>query len=208
MSQYFQIHPENPQYRLIKQAVDIINQGGVIIYPTDSSYAIGCRLDDKKSAERIREIRGLGKEHNFTLVCKDLSEISQYAIVDNMNYRLIKSITPGAYTFVLKASREVPKRIQNPKRKTIGIRIPDNAIAQSLLEELRQPIMSRTLILPDDGLAMTDPYQIRAVLEQKVDLIIDGGYSGHDPTTVVDLMEDRPVILREGQGDINWLMSH
>jgi len=208
MSQYFQIHPENPQYRLIKQAVDIINQGGVVIYPTDSSYAIGCRLDDKKSAERIRDIRGLGKEHNFTLVCKDLSEISQYAIVDNMNYRLIKSITPGAYTFVLKASREVPKRIQNPKRKTIGIRIPDNAITQSLLEELREPIMSSTLILPDDGLPMTDPYQIRLALEQKVDLIIDGGYSGHDPTTVIDLMEDRPVILREGQGDINWLKSH
>ena len=208
MSQYFQIHPENPQNRLIKQAVDIISQGGVVIYPTDSSYAIGCLLDDKKAAEKIRAIRGLGKEHNFTLVCKDLSEISQYAIVDNMDYRLIKSITPGAYTFVLKASREVPKRIQNPKRKTIGIRIPDNTITQNLLEELRQPIMSSTLILPDDGLPMTDPYQIRLALEHKVDLIIDGGYSGHDPTTVVDLMEDRPVILREGQGDINWLMSH
>ncbi len=208
MSQYFQIHPENPQDRLIKQVVEIITQGGVIIYPTDSSYAIGCRLDDKKAAERIRAIRGLGKEHNFTLVCKDLSEISQYAIVDNMNYRLIKSITPGGYTFVLKASREVPKRIQNPKRKTIGIRIPDNAITQSILEELQQPIMSCTLILPDDDLPMTDPYQIRLALEQRVDLIIDGGYSGHDPTTVVDLMEGRPVILREGQGDINWLMSH
>ena len=208
MSQYFQIHPENPQNRLIQQAVEIINKGGVIIYPTDSSYAIGCRLDDKKAAEKIRAIRGLGKEHNFTLVCKDLSEISQYAIVDNMNYRLIKSITPGAYTFVLKASREVPKRIQNPKRKTIGIRIPDNVITQHLLEELREPIMSSTLILPNDGLPMTDPYQIRLSLEHQVDLIIDGGYSGHNPTTVIDLMDDTPIILREGQGDINWLKSH
>lgn len=208
MSQYFQIHPENPQARLVIQAVDLLKRGGVIIYPTDSSYAIGCLLDDKKAAERIRAIRGLGKEHNFTLVCSDLSEISQYAIVENINYRLIKSVTPGPYTFVLKASREVPKRIQNPKRKTIGIRIPDNLITQAILEELRQPIMSSTLMLPDDDLPMTDPYQIRLALEQHVDLIIDGGYCGHDPTTVVDLMDDAPVVLRQGQGDVNWLMSH
>ncbi len=208
MSQYFQIHPKNPQFRLIKQAVTIINQGGVIIYPTDSSYAIGCRLDEKKAAERIRRIRKVDKNHNFTLVCSDLSEISQYAIVDNINYRLIKSVTPGAYTFVLKASREVPKRIQNPKRKTIGIRVPDNFVTQALLDELGQPIMSSTLILPDDDLPMTDPYKIRLVLEQQVDLIIDGGYSGHNPTTVIDLMEDPPKILRQGQGDIDWLGVH
>ncbi|MCK5902021.1 MAG: threonylcarbamoyl-AMP synthase [Cocleimonas sp.] len=208
MSQYFQIHPENPQIRLIEQTVDTLERGGVIIYPTDSSYAIGCLLDNKKAAERIRNIRGLGKAHNFTLVCRDLSEISQYAIVDNINYRLIKSVTPGPYTFVLKASREVPKRIQNPKRKTIGIRIPDNIITQYILDELRQPLMSSTLILPEDGLPMTDPYQIRLALEQHVDLIVDGGYSGHNPTTVIDLMADHPIVLREGQGNISWLKSH
>ncbi|HFC91433.1 MAG TPA: threonylcarbamoyl-AMP synthase [Leucothrix mucor] len=208
MSQYFQIHAENPQLRLIKQAVEIINQGGVVIYPTDSSYAIGCRLDEKKAAERIRQIRQVDKNHNFTLVCRDLSEIAQYAIVDNINYRLIKSVTPGSYTFILKASREVPKRIQNPKRKTIGIRIPDNIVTQHLLDELRQPIMSSTLILPDEDLPMTDPYQIRLALEQQVDLIIDSGYSGHNATTVIDLMEDNPKVLRQGDGDIDWLGVH
>jgi len=208
MSQYFQIHPDNPQSRLIKQAVEIIHQGGVVIYPTDSGYAIGCALDEKKSADRIRRIRKLDKHHNFTLVCRDLSEISQYAIVDNINYRLIKSVTPGAYTFILKASREVPKRIQNPKRKTIGIRIPDNIVTQNLLDELRQPIMSCTLILPNNDLPMIDPYQIRLALEEQVDLIIDGGYSGHNPTTVVDLMEERPQILRQGQGKVDWLGVH
>jgi len=208
MSQYFQIHPETPQLRLIKQAVEIINQGGVVIYPTDSSYAIGCRLDEKKAADRIRKIRQVDKNHNFTLVCRDLSEIAQYAIVDNINYRLIKTVTPGSYTFILKASREVPKRIQNPKRKTIGIRIPDNIVTQHLLDELRQPIMSSTLILPDEDLPMTDPYQIRLALEHQVDLIIDGGYSGHNATTVIDLMEDSPKVLRQGDGDIDWLGAH
>ena len=208
MSQYFQIHPETPQLRLIKQAVEIINQGGVVIYPTDSSYAIGCRLDEKKAADRIRKIRQVDKNHNFTLVCRDLSEIAQYAIVDNINYRLIKTVTPGSYTFILKASREVPKRIQNPKRKTIGIRIPDNIVTQHLLDELRQPIMSSTLILPDEDLPMTDPYQIRLALEHQVDLIIDGGYSGHNATTVIDLMEDSPKVLRQGDGDIGWLGAH
>ena len=208
MSQYFQIHPENPQSHLIKQAVEIIKQGGVVIYPTDSSYAIGCRLDEKKAADRIRKIRQVDKNHNFTLVCHDLSEIAQYAIVDNINYRLIKAATPGAYTFVLKASREVPKRIQNPKRKTIGIRIPDNIVTQHLLNELREPIMSCTLILPNESLPMTDPYQIRLALEQQVDLIIDSGYSGHNATTVIDLMEDCPKVLRQGEGSIDWLGVH
>jgi len=208
MSQYFEIHPDNPQNRLIKKAVEIINKGGVIIYPTDSSYAIGCHLGDKKAVDRIRMIRHLDKNHNFTLICRDLSEISRYAIVDNMNYRLMKSLTPGPYTFILPASREVPKRLLNPKRKTIGIRVPDNAVCISLLEELDQPLMSSTLSLPNDEYPLTDPYQIRLKLEHAVDLIIDGGYSGHEPTTVVNLVDDKPEILRQGLGSADWLTQH
>ncbi len=208
MSQYFEIHPENPQNRLIKKAVETINEGGVIIYPTDSSYAIGCHLGDKKAMDRIRLIRQLDKNHNFTLICRDLSEISRYAIVDNINYRLMKSLTPGPYTFILPASREVPKRLLNPKRKTIGIRVPDNAVCMSLLEELDQPLMSSTLSLPNDEYPLTDPYQIRLKLENVVDLIIDGGYSGHEPTTVVNLVEDKPNILRQGLGSADWLTQH
>ncbi len=208
MSQYFEIHPENPQKRLIRQAVDIINQGGVIIYPTDSSYAIGCHLGDKKAMERIRLIRQLDKNHNFTLVCNDLSEISKYAVVDNINYRLLKTLTPGPYTFILKATREVPKRLLNPKRKTIGLRVPEHNVTHALLEELGQPLMSSTLILPGAEYPMTDPYKIRLKLENVVDLIIDGGYCGHEPTTVVDLTSDQPQILRQGLGSVDWLMQH
>ncbi len=208
MSQYFEIHPDNPQNRLIKQAVEIINKGGVIIYPTDSSYAIGCHLGDKKAMDRIRIIRQLDKSHDFTLVCRDLSEISQYAIVDNLNYRLMKSLTPGPYTFVLPATREVPKRLLNPKRKTIGIRVPDNAVCSALLEELDQPIMSSTLSLPNEEYPLNDPYQIRLKLENVVDLIIDGGYSGHEETTVVSLIDDKPEILRQGLGSADWLQQH
>ncbi|KAG1665686.1 hypothetical protein GQR58_019186 [Nymphon striatum] len=208
MSQYFEIHSENPQKRLIKQAVDIINDGGVVIYPTDSSYAIGCHLDDKKAIDRIRLIRQLDKEHNFTLVCSDLSEISKYAKVDNMNYRLLKSLTPGPYTFILEASRDVPRRIMNPKRKTIGIRVPDNNVTTELLEELGQPLVSSTLILPGAEYPITDPYKIRLKLENVVDLIIDGGYSGHEPTTVVSLIEDKPEVLRQGKGSVDWLVQH
>lgn len=208
MSQYFEIHSENPQKRLIQQAVSIINDGGVVIYPTDSSYAIGCHLDDKKAIDRIRLIRQLDKEHNFTLVCSDLSEISKYAVVDNMNYRLLKSLTPGPYTFILKASRDVPRRIMNPKRKTIGIRVPDNNVTTALLEELGQPLVSSTLILPGAEYPITDPYKIRLKLETFVDLIIDGGYSGHEPTTVVNLTEDQPTILRQGKGSVDWLVQH
>ena len=208
MSQYFEIHPDNPQSRLIKQAVEIINKGGVVIYPTDSSYAIGCHLGDKKAMDKIRMIRQLDKSHDFTLVCRDLSEISRYAIVDNMNYRLMKSLTPGPYTFILPATREVPKRLLNPKRKTIGIRVPDNAVCSELLAELDQPLMSSTLILPNQDYPLTDPYEIRVKLENVVDLIIDGGYSGNDSTTVVSLTDDKPEILRQGLGSADWLTQH
>lgn len=208
MSQYFEVHSDNPQVRLIKQAVDIINDGGVVIYPTDSSYAIGCHLGDKKAMDKIRMIRQLDKDHNFTLVCSDLSEISHYAQVDNMNYRLMKTLTPGPYTFILPATREVPKRLLNPKRKTIGIRVPDNAVCTAILSELGQPLMSSTLSLPNEEYPLTDPYQIRLKLESVVDLIIDGGYCGHEPTTVVSLTNDKPEILRQGLGSADWLTQH
>jgi tRNA threonylcarbamoyl adenosine modification protein (Sua5/YciO/YrdC/YwlC family) len=208
MSQYFEIHPDNPQKRLLRQAVQIIRDGGVVVYPTDSSYAIGCHLGNKSAMERIHRIRRVDKHHNFTLVCRDLAEIATYAQVDNMNYRLMKSLTPGPYTFILKATREVPRRLQNPRRKTIGLRIPDHIVAQEFLQELNEPIMSSTLILPGEELPMTDPYQIRVYLEQQVDLIIDGGFCGYEPSTVVDLMGDRPEILREGKGAVDWLVEH
>ena len=198
MSQYFQIHPENPQVRLVRQAVQIIRDGGVVVFPTDSSYAIGCSLGNKSAMERIQRIRRVDNKHNFTLICRDLSEISTYAIVDNINYRLIKSLTPGPYTFILQATREVPRRLQNPKRKTVGVRLPEHIVTQTLLQELNEPLMSSTLILPGEDLPMIDPYQIRLSLEHQVDLIIDGGFCGHEPTTVVDLMEARPQVLREG----------
>lgn len=208
MSEYYHIHPENPQRRLIAQAVEIIHKGGVVVYPTDSSYAIGCHLGNKQAAERIRRIRQLDKHHHFTLMCRDLSEISQYSKVDNINYRLLKSHTPGPYTFILPATGEVPRRLLNPKRKNIGLRIPDNLIVMALLEELQEPLMSCTLMLPGEEFPMTDPQQIQLQLENHIDLIIDGGYSGHESTTVIDLTDDQPVVLREGKGDINWLMKH
>ncbi len=201
MSQFFQIHPDNPQLRLIRQAVDIIREGGVIAYPTDSAYALGCHIGDKKAVERIRQIRRLDEKHNFTLVCKDLSELATYAHVNNTQYRMIKNHTPGPYTFVLKGSREVPRRLMHPKRKTIGIRVPECPIVQSLLNELGCPIMSSTLHLPADEFPMMDPYDIRMTLEPQLDLIIDGGYRGMEPTTVVNLMDDIPEILRVGKGD-------
>ena len=208
MSEYYYIHPDNPQRRLIAQAVEIIHKGGIVVYPTDSSYAIGCHLGNKHAAERIRRIRQLDKHHNFTLMCRDLSEISQYSKVDNINYRLLKSQTPGPYTFILPATGEVPRRLQNPKRKTIGLRIPENLIVMALLEELQEPLMSCTLMLPDDEFPMTDPQQIQLQLENHVDLIIDGGYSGHQPTTVIDLTNDQPEVLRQGKGEVNWLVKH
>ncbi len=207
MSQFFQIHPDNPQQRLIDQAVEIINSGGVIVYPTDSGYALGCHIGDKAAMERIRTLRQVDAKHNFTLVCRDLSEIATYARVENDAYRLIKSHTPGPYTFILKATKEVPKRLQNPKRKTIGLRVPDNHIAQALLETLGEPLMSSTLILPGDDMPLTDPYDIRDTLEHALDLVIDGGYCGFEPTTVVDLTEGVPVVVRQGLGKTEGLVQ-
>jgi tRNA threonylcarbamoyl adenosine modification protein (Sua5/YciO/YrdC/YwlC family) len=205
VSQFFQIHPENPQQRLIDQAVKIIRDGGVIVYPTDSGYALGCHIGDKTAMETICRIRQLDDKHNFTLVCRDLSEIAIYAKVDNAAYRLLKSLTPGPYTFILEATREVPRRLQNPKRKTIGLRVPDNKIAMALLATLGEPLMSSTLILPGETLPMTDPYDIRDTLEHSLDLIIDGGYCGIEPTTVLDLVEGVPVVARLGQGPVDML---
>lgn len=201
MSQFFQIHPENPQARLIKQAADIIEAGGVIAYPTDSAYALGCHLGDKKAADKIRQIRKLTEKHNFTLVCRDLSDISTYAKVNNQQYRQIKAHTPGPFTFILDATTEVPRRLMNPKRRQIGIRIPDNLIALALLEELGQPIMSTTLILPGEDMPMTDPYEIRSLLEHTLDLVIDGGFCGFEATSVVSLSGEEIEIIRKGCGD-------
>lgn len=206
MSQFFEIHPDNPQQRLIGQAVAIIQQGGVIVYPTDSCYALGCHLGDKAAMERIARIRRTGSKHNFTLVCRDLSDIALYARVDNSTYRILKSLTPGPYTFILKATNEVPRRLQNPKRKTIGIRVPDNAICQSLLEGLDEPMMSSTLILPDKDLPETDASEIRQLLEKQVDLIIDGGNCGFEPTSVLTFDENGEIeVNRKGRGELEFL---
>jgi len=201
MSQFFYVHPDNPQGRLMKQSVAIINQGGVIVYPTDSGYALGCHLGDKKALERICQIRDISKEHNFTLVCQDLSQLSEYTRVDNSAYRLLKANTPGAYTFIFKGSKEVPKRLLNPKKKTIGIRVPNNNICQALLAELGEPIMSTSLIMPGESMAEYDPEHIRNILEHQVDLIINGGYLGEHPTTVVDFSNDDIEVIRVGEGD-------
>jgi tRNA threonylcarbamoyl adenosine modification protein (Sua5/YciO/YrdC/YwlC family) len=200
MSQFFQIHPDNPQKRLIDQVIELLRQGAVIVYPTDSGYALGCQIEDKQALDRIRAIRRLDDRHNFTLVCRDLSEISTYAKVDNTIYRLLKAVTPGAYTFILEATREVPRRLQS-RRKTIGIRVPDNTIAQALLDGLGEPLMSTTLILPGETIPESDPYDIRQSLEHAVDLIIDGGYGSFEPTTVIDLTGDVPEVVRRGLGD-------
>lgn len=201
MSQYFAIHPVTPQPRLIKRAADILRSGGVIVYPTDSCYALGCRIGDRNAVERIARIRQTDKEHNFTLVCRDLSEISHYARVDNATFRLLKAHTPGPYTFILRATGEVPKRLQNPKRRTIGIRVPEHPVAQALLAELGEPVMSSTLILPGADMPMTEPDEIRDALEHHVDLVIDGGHCGIEPTTVVVIEEGRVHIARQGRGD-------
>lgn len=203
MSQFFSIHPDNPQARLIRQAVDIVRQGGVIIYPTDSAYALGCHIGDKQALQRIRQIRRLDDDHNFSLVCRDLSDLGIYARVSNSAYRLLKAATPGPYTFVLQATKEVPRRLVNPKRKTIGLRVPDNAICSALLSELGEPIMSSSLILPGHELPLTDPLEMRDLLEKQVDLIIDGGFCGVESTSVIGLEDDQPVILREGRGDLS-----
>ena len=201
MSQFFYIHPENPQARLINQAVEILRKGGVIVYPTDSGYALGCMIGDKHAMDRIVQIRQLPEGHNFTLVCSDLSELSNYSLVPNSVYRLIKNNTPGRYTFILTATKELPRRLMTSKRKTIGIRVPDNQIALDLLKALGEPILSCSLMLPnEEHITQSDPEEIRDRLERQVDLVIHGGYLGQKPTTVVDLTDDTPVILREGSG--------
>ena len=203
MAQFFAIHPENPQERLVKQAAEIVRQGGVIVYPTDSGYALGCMIGDKHAMDRIVQIRQLPEGHNFTLVCSDLSELSNYSLVTNSAYRLIKNNTPGRYTFILTATKELPRRLMTSKRKTIGIRVPDNQIALDLLKALGEPILSCSLMLPnEEHITQSDPEEIRDRLEHQVDLIIHGGYLGQEPTTVVDLTTETPVILREGSGSV------
>jgi len=201
MAQFFTVHPENPQPRLIRSAVDIVRGGGVIAYPTDSCYALGCHIGDKAAMERIRRIRNVDERHHLTLVCRELSEIGQFAKVDNIQYRLIKANTPGSYTFILRATRDVPRRLLHP-RHTIGVRIPDHPVPLALLDELKEPLLSSTLILPDHGQPMNDAEEIRMRLEHMVDAVIDAGPCGIAPTTVIDLSGEAPVLLREGKGDI------
>lgn len=200
MSQYFTLHPDNPQPRLIKQAVAILRDGGVVAFPTDSSYALGCHLGDKSAQDRIRAIREVDDKHHFTLMCRDLSEISRYAQVNNVQFRLLKANTPGSYTFILEATREVPKRLQHPKRNTIGLRVPLHPITLALLEELGEPILSMTLLLPGDELPMHEAEDIRERLEKRLELIVDAGACGVEPTTVIDLTHAEPVLIRVGLG--------
>ena len=202
MSQFFTIHQDNPQPRLIKQAAEIVRSGLVIVYPTDSGYALGCHLGDKEAVMRIRKIRDVDDKHHMTLVCRDLSEIAHYSRVDNVQFRLLKSNTPGNYTFILNATKEVPKRLQHPKRNTIGLRIPDHPVALALLAELGEPLLSSSLILPGEEMAMHDAEEIRELLGHQVDLVIDGGMVGLDPTTVIDLTGEVPILVRRGKGDI------
>ena len=201
MSQFFQIHPENPQLRLIKQAAQIIHGGGIVALPTDSCYALVCHLDDKSAVERLRRIRGVDDKHHLTLLCRDLSEIAQYARVDNRQYRMLKAATPGPFTVILEATKEVPRRLSHPSRKTIGLRVPENVIAHALLEELGQPLIGTTLILPGESDPLTDPEEIRDQLERQIELIIDGGACHLEPTTVIDLTDDEPALVRQGRGD-------
>ena len=201
MSQFFAIHPDNPQARLLRQAANIVSEGGLIVYPTDSGYALGCALGNKSALERMRRLRQLDKNHNMTLVCRDLAELGKYARVTNPIFRLLKAFTPGSYTFILNATNEVPRLMLHPKRKTLGLRVPDHLIALSLLECLDAPLMSSTLILPGASVPLSEPEAIRDLLGNQTDLIIDGGNGGHEPTTVVDLTGEYPVIVREGKGD-------
>ncbi|MBT8090605.1 MAG: threonylcarbamoyl-AMP synthase [Gammaproteobacteria bacterium] len=203
MAKLIEIHPTDPQPRRVKIVVDIIRAGGLIVYPTDTSYAFGCHIGDKRAIDRIHRIRRTDKKHNFTLVCADLSEISLYAKVDNWAYRLIKSLTPGPYTFILAATREVPKRLQNPKRRTIGLRVPDHALVVSMLEELGEPIMSSTLLLPGDDFPLTDPFEIEERIGHEVEAIIDAGAAGIEPSSVLDLSNGFVEIVRAGRGDVS-----
>ncbi len=205
MAQYFQVHRQNPQLRLIRRAVEILQGGGVLVYPTDSSYALGCRIDEKQGLERIRRIRMLEEEHHFTLICKDLSQISAFAKFGNDAHRLIRQLTPGPFTFILRATREVPRRLQHPKGRTIGNRLPDNPVTQLLLAELGEPLFNSTLIPPDQDEALSDPLEIRDALEKTVDLILDSGIVNYAPTTVLDLSGDEPVVVRQGRGVVDFL---
>ncbi|MEH6448701.1 MAG: L-threonylcarbamoyladenylate synthase [Oleispira sp.] len=207
MSQFFQIHPENPQARLVKQAVEIIQKGGLVVLPTDCAYILVCHIGDKSAMERVKTLRELDDKHNYTLVCRDLSELSNYAKVNNATYRQLKQHTPGAFTFILDATKEVPKRLIQPKKKTIGMRVPDNAILQAILEELNEPLMSTSLIMPGDELPLSDPYEIRQMLEHRLDLVIDGGYCGFEATTVLDLTGDEVALLRQGVGDASAFLE-
>jgi tRNA threonylcarbamoyl adenosine modification protein (Sua5/YciO/YrdC/YwlC family) len=202
VAQFFSIHPDNPQPRLLRRAADIVRSGGVIVYPTDSCYALGCRLGDKVAMERIRSIRRLDERHHFALVCRDLAELSLYAVVENHQFRMIKAATPGSYTLILKATREVPKRLRHPSRRTIGLRLPNHKVARALLAELGEPLLSATLLLPGDELPLNDGQEIRERLEHQVDLILECGSCGIVPTTVVDLTGPVPVVTRRGRGGL------
>jgi tRNA threonylcarbamoyl adenosine modification protein (Sua5/YciO/YrdC/YwlC family) len=203
VSQYFKVHPLNPQPRLLRRAAEIVRAGGIIVYPTDSCYAFGWHIGDKEALEKVRRIRQTERDHDFTLVCRDLSDIATYARVDNWVYRLLRSLTPGPYTFILRATNEVPKRLQDPKRRSIGIRVPKHTIVQNLLDELGEPLMSSTLLLPGDSLPLSDPEEIRSRVENLVDAIIDGGACGVEPTSVVDLSRGEIAVLRRGKGDVS-----
>ena len=202
MAQFFSVHPDNPQPRLLRQAAEIVREGDVIVYPTDSCYALGCRLGDKPAEERIRSIRQLGPNHHFALICRDLAEAAVYARIDDRQFRLMKAATPGSYTFILRATREVPRRLQHPRRKTIGLRIPDHNVVRSLLAELKEPLLSSTLILPEEDEPLNDAHEIRRRLEHQVDLVLDAGPCGIEPTTVVNLTGDTPLITRTGRGSV------
>ncbi len=207
MSQYFQIHPDNPQLRLIRQAAQIVDGGGLLAIPTDSSYALVCHLDDKSAVEKMRRIRGVDDRHHLTLLCRDLSDLANYAKVDNRQYRMLKAATPGPYTFILEATKEVPRRLSHPSRKTIGLRVPEHAIAQALLTELGQPLLGTTLILPGSEMPLNDPAEIRDQLQKQIELVIDGGSCSLEPTTVVDLTGEAPEVTRRGRGDASLFAS-
>lgn len=206
MGHYISIHPQNPQARLINQAAEILNDGGILVYPTDSVYGIGCKIGDKRALERIRKIRNLDKDHNFTLLCRNISEVAVYAKLNNSNFRTLKTFTPGPFTFVLAASSELPRRLLHPKRKTVGIRIPDNLVIQALMNALAGPVINMTFTLPDDEFGLSDAYEIKQRVGAQVDAIIDGGYCGILPSTVVDLTNDIPTLVRQGLG--NFILSN
>ena len=201
MGNYISIHPQNPQARLINQAAEILNDGGILVYPTDSVYGIGCKIGDKRALERIRKIRNLNKDHNFTLLCRNISEVAIYAKLNNSNFRTLRTFTPGPFTFVLAASSELPRRLLHPKRKTVGVRIPDNLVIQALMNALSGPVINMTFTLPDDEFGLSDAYEIKQRVGAQVDAIIDGGYCGILPSTVVDLTDDTPTLVRQGLGD-------